>query len=261
MMKLLVVLAAVALPATAGAETKADRQRTKRLLAITGAGVVYAASETVFKDALAPDDCRWCSVNSFDENVREAFLWDSPGTAKTISDFTGFVVAPVLAGGLLFWSSRDVEVDRFSRFIDDMIPVLESVAYSQLLVQVIKFSFGRQRPYAHFAEQPFTPGNDDNLSYLSGHSALTFSIAVSAATVASQRGYKLAPVIWGSGLALAGTTAYLRVAGDRHYGSDILSGSALGVAAGFLIPRISGSLPPDVHVLPTGSGLAVVGRF
>jgi membrane-associated phospholipid phosphatase len=257
---LVALVPAVAFPKPAAAETKADRQRTTRIAAITAAGILYATSETVFKDALAPDDCRWCGVNGFDGNIRETFVWDDTERAHAISNLTGYVSSPLVAATLLFVSSRHEE-ERFVVFVDDMIPVFESVMYSQLVVQAIKFSFGRQRPYAHFATGPRPRSQDENLSFLSGHSALTFSIAAAAGTVASQRGYELAPVIWASGLGLAATTAYLRIAADRHYGSDVLCGSALGLAAGLLIPRLSGSLPPEVRVVPTGDGVAVVGRF
>jgi membrane-associated phospholipid phosphatase len=144
-----------------------------------------------------------------------------------------------------------------------VIPILESVAYTQLVVQIAKWSFGRQRPYIHYGVEAPTgdthAAQDANLSFFSGHSALTFSLAVSSGVVAQRRGYRIAPVIWASGLALAATTAYLRIAADRHYFTDVLVGSTVGIAGGLLVPRLTGSLP--VHVTIEPRGVALAGTF
>ena len=68
-------------------------------------------------------------------------------------------------------------------------------------------------------------------------------------------------MIWGAGLGLAVTTAYLRIAADRHYATDVLAGSAFGIAAGIAIPWLGGSLPPRVGLVPTTNGLGLVGQF
>lgn len=230
--------------------------RNSRLKRVVIAGIAYVSSETIYKDALAHDECVWCSVNSFDAGVRDAIVWREPKRAATLSNVTGYVAAPLVAAGLLRMSSDD-----WATWGDDMMPMLETVAYSQLAVQGIKFYFGRQRPYAHYATTPLMPTNDDNLSFISGHSALTFSIAVSTGIVANRRGYAAAPAIWVTGLGLATTTAYLRIAADKHYTTDVLAGSAFGIAAGILIPRWTGSLPHETVVVPTGNGLSLSGTF
>ena len=261
MRRLLVLVTVVTLSSTAAAETRADRQRTKRLLAAGAAGLVFATSETVLKDPLAPDICRWCSVNSVDSSVRAALVWHDTGLAKSLSNLTGYVASPLVGAGLLLIASSGRDDDRWTRVVDDLIPMLETVAYSQLVVQAVKFSVGRQRPFVHFATGPREADADDNLSFFSGHSTLTFSIAVSTSVVAMQRGYKLAPLVWGSGLTLAATTAYLRIAADKHYATDVLAGTAFGIASGLAIPRLTGSLPFDAALVPTGNGLAVAGQF
>ena len=82
-----------------------------------------------------------------------------------------------------------------------------------------------------------------------------------AGVIAQRRGYRIAPVIWTTGLAIAATTAYLRMAADRHSFTDVLVGGAIGALGGALIPRLTGSLPPRVAVVPQPGGLALVGRF
>lgn len=260
-LRLFVLLVVVVAPLTAEAETKADRQRVKRLVAIGIGGLTYAATETVFKDALAADDCRWCTPGSFDTKIRNNLVWDDIDDAHQASNLTGYVSAPLVAAGLLLYSSRHLDQGRWTRYVDDLIPVLETIAYSQLLVQVVKFSAGRERPFVHFATAPIRPDPDQNMSFFSGHSTLTFSIAVSAGMVAHRRGYGSEPVIWGAGLGLAATTAYLRIAADKHYATDVLVGTGFGVLAGFVLPPLLGSLPDEVSVVPTSNGLSLAGTF
>jgi len=239
----------------------AGKRRIIRLAAVTGAGGLYLASETVFKDALSPDHCRWCAANSLDSSVRDALVWGDRQRAQTISNITGYFGAPIAMLGLTALASSGAD-DRTARIIDDAIPILESVAYSQLVVQAIKSAAGRQRPEVHYNTDPNrTPTQDDNASFLSGHSALTFGFAAAAGFVAHRRGYGLEPVIWATGLTLAASTAYLRIAGDKHYFTDVTAGGALGVLAGYAIPRLTGSLPDSVALTPTPNGVALVGSF
>ncbi|MBS1122068.1 MAG: hypothetical protein H6Q90_4296 [Deltaproteobacteria bacterium] len=259
--RLVIIVTLLAITSTtAHANPVGEKKRKTRTIAILGGGLLYATSELAVKDQLSPDHCRWCEPPNLDATIRDKLVWSDVALAHKLSNLTGYAGAPVLAVGLLVIASSDVQDSRLMTLADDVIPVAESAVYTQLLTQIVKFSVGRQRPYAHFTTD-FTPGNDDNLSFISGHSSLTFSIAVSAGMVAHRRGYKLEPVIWASGLTLAALTAYLRIAADRHYFTDVLAGSAVGVAGGYLIPRLTGSLPDRVAIVPSGNGLTVVGSF
>ena len=239
----------------------AARQRYFRLAAV-GAGILlFTVSETAAKGGLAADTCRWCGVNGFDASARDALLWGSTNRARRLSDATGYVMLPLGMPALLALASAGETDARWTRVLDDIIPVLEAATYGQLLTQVVKFSAARQRPFVHYATTPLPPDHDYNMSFFSGHSSYAFSIAFAAGAVASRRGYALAPLIWTSGVALAASTAYLRVAADRHYASDVIVGSAVGAAAGLLIPRLTGSLPDRVRVVPRGDGVSLVGTF
>lgn len=240
------------------------RRRAWRLAAVASAGALYLASETVLKDGLTADQCRWCRPPSLDESVRDSLVWSDRGQARSLSNLTGYVAAPLVAVGLtaIIGASRDSEDTRFARILDDTLPVLEAVAYSQLLVQTVKFSVARQRPRVRFAEGPVTPGNDDNVSFFSGHSALTFALATSAGIIAQRRDSSLAPVIWTLGYGLAGSTAFLRIAADEHYFTDVLAGSAFGAAAGYLAPLLlDRASSRQLAVLPAPGGLTLVGTL
>jgi membrane-associated phospholipid phosphatase len=202
-------------------------------------GLAYILSGSVGKDALAPDECRWCDgddLNGLDSGVRDALKWDDVQAARTWSNVTGYAAEPLVGFGalaLLAWRD-DASTDQI---IDDQLIVMEAVVGAALINQGVKFLAGRERPFVR-ALPPGEKGtsNDENLSFFSGHSSLTFSIAVASGTVATMRHYRGAPAIWATGLTLAATTGYLRIAGDKHYFTDVLTGAVVGSFVGFAVP-------------------------
>ena len=260
-MRAATILAVLSIASAARAEHwwEGPRGRTRVLhgsiAAVAGLG--YLTTE-IFKSDLAPAHCRWCNPPGFDVSVRNAIVWRDPGRAVTLSTITGYVVEPALGYALIGYASLASDNASWAQLIDDLVPVLETVALSEFGCNIVKLSVGRQRPYAHFAAVPIEADADANLSYFSGHSTLTFAIATSAGLVAHWRGYKVEPFVWGVELPLAAATAYFRMAGDKHYLSDVVTGTTVGVLSGLTIPRL---MEHDVAVVPTGAGVALVGRF
>jgi membrane-associated phospholipid phosphatase len=229
------------------------KKRVLHMSIAIGGGLVFLGTE-IFKKQIGPSECRWCEPPSFDRAARNALVWDNPRHADTLSNIDAYVVAPIVGIGLLIASDHGAGLPRF---IDDTVTVFETVAITELVIQAIKFSVGRQRPFARFGtDVAFEP--DQNLSFPSGHSALGFSITVAAGMVAHWRGYWTEPYIWGAGIALSLSTEYLRIAADKHYLSDVLIGGGIGVAGGYLIPRL---LREDVPIVPIKNGVAFVGSF
>jgi membrane-associated phospholipid phosphatase len=101
---------------------------------------------------------------------------------------------------------------------------------------------GRERPFVHelpldqkeLTSQPA----DNNLSFFSGHSSEAFALASASGTVATMRGYRWAPVVWSVGGVVAAVTAYLRIAADKHWLTDVLAGAVLGAGIGFALPYV-----------------------
>ncbi len=228
-------------------------KRVLHLSIAVGGGLVFLGSE-IFKKQIGPSECRWCDPPGFDRSARDAVVWDNTRRADILSTIDGYVLAPIVGLGLLVASDHGAGLPRF---IDDTVTVLETVALSQLVIQALKFSVGRQRPFARFGtDVVFEP--DQNLSFPSGHSALGFAITASAGMVAHWRGYWTEPYIWGAGVALSLSTEYLRMAADKHYLSDVVVGGVIGFAGGLLIPRL---MREDVPIVPMKNGLAFVGTF
>ncbi len=223
-------------------------------------GTSYIVLEFGLNDKLAPRTCQWCNPDSFDVSVRDALRWNNTGEANTISNLTGYVLAPVSAVGLTALASGD---RTWRRRYDDVIPVVQSAIVVSLLQHVTKLAAARQRPYAHYAPPgTLVPSLDDNVSFFSGHTSLTWSLAVSAGVVTTRRGYRLAPLVWASGLTLAAATGYLRIAADRHYATDVLTGAAMGSLVGWAWPTlVHPHIRRDVEVVVSGQGLAIVGAF
>jgi membrane-associated phospholipid phosphatase len=219
-----------------------------------GLGVAYLLSETVLKPTLSPSECRWCAPPAFDSSVRNALVWQDTSRANLISTLDAYVLAPIVGFGFLIASDSDAS---WARLIDDTLPVAETIAISQSLTQLIKFSFARQRPYAHFGSTPAS-GTDDNTSFLSGHSVLGFSITASAGLICHWRGYWTEPYVWTAGIVLSLSTEYFRIGADKHYLSDVVAGGLLGIASGLLVPRL---MRRDIKIVPVSNGAALAGSF
>lgn len=255
------VLAALTLGPTASADDaqRTNRRRLAHAAAIAVGGAVYVTVQ-LEKDRLAPATCTWCDPPGFDASVRDALVWNDPKRANTLADIAGYYSPPVFAIGSLILASgaRDAR-----HWVDDALPVFEAGIGVSLLHHIAKFSLPRERPAHHFGGVEVEPG-EPNFSFFSGHTSLAFSIAVSAGTVAHLRHYRAEPYIWAGGLALATATAYLRIAADAHYLSDVTVGAIMGSLTGYAVPHL---LHRDVFfseratLAPTPNGVALVGRF
>lgn len=229
--------------------------------AITAAGTVtYLLSEYAVKGAFAPSTCRWCAPPGFDDAVRDALVWDDRARADTLSDLLGFGATPVVTLGLLgLAASQD---DARAQWPLDALLAVESLVVASNLNQAVKMAVGRERPFVHQLapdDKAATDHPDDNnLSFYSGHTSYAFSIATAAGTIASRRGRRLAPVVWASGLAIATTTGWLRVAADKHWASDVVTGAVLGGAVGVVLPRLR---LRRARVVPIAGGVALHGTF
>lgn len=183
---------------------------------------------------MAPANCRWCQVNSFDDWGHRNIKWSDTGAASKTSDVLAYGVAPLAAYGLDALAA--VYDDSLPSFFVDALLITEAATLSAFATQLTKIAVGRQRPYAHYGGGSQRPR--DNTSFYSGHASLAFSLAVASGTIATMRGYRLAPAIWGVGLATAATASYLRLAADKHYLTDTIAGAVLGSAFGFAIPYL-----------------------
>ncbi|RKH96405.1 phosphatase PAP2 family protein [Corallococcus sp. AB030] len=219
---------------------------------ITGtAGVLWISTESVFKDNLAPAQCRWCDrAPDGTDRLNRLDRWGrgiagnteaSRKRADTWSNIIGFAGLPLGLLGTQYAVGRSSGAST-EFFAQDATIMVQSAVLASVANQAVKFAVGRERPFVHVlpeAEKGLTAHpTDNNLSFYSGHTNLAFSLAVSAGTVATMRGYKHQAVVWGVGLPLAASVGLLRMGADKHYLSDVVTGAVLGTAFGVAVPLL-----------------------
>jgi len=229
-----VMLAIVLASTTASADPseRTDRSRLYHAIPPVAGGLLYLSLEIAIKGRIIPDECRWCESNRFDTAVRSALRWDHVRAANTISNLTGYVGNPAYAVALLLTSSDG----DWRRAYDDVMPVLQAGVFTGVVNWIGKAIAVRRRPFALFKAEAVRAKHDQDTSFFSGHTALAFTMVTSSATVAHLRGYRSEAALWIGGLTLATVTGYLRIAGDAHYATDVISGALIGAAIGIAVP-------------------------
>jgi len=242
---------------------------------IMGTAVAVAAA-TNFAH---PRETHWSAAPPFDESVRDTFRLSSYGArskARDASDISVSLLAtfPFVVDSLMvaYWYRGSADVALQMSLID-----AEAISVALALQGTVTWAAGRARPYVRdcgTAELPAQTTDCESSgrfrSFFSGHSSLSF---VSASLVCSHH-LKLDlfdssadELTCALALGAAGATALLRVMGDMHYATDVLTGAAVGTLVGFGIPWIhhyrhaSAKGPVSVRVFPTVNGVAMVGGF
>lgn len=247
----LVAAALLGAPSSARAEPPRDLHFTTAVdlpitLALLGG---YQVSELVLKKRLAPAAPRvreraadgTDTLNPVDRAAR-GLRWSDTREAGRVSDFL-LIMANLSAQSFTYLAST-VDADTGAHGGENVLMILEATAVAAATNQLTKFLVGRERPCAHFAlpgvtAPCFGDRTDHHLSFFSGHATVTSALAVSSGTIASLRGYSLAPLVWGSGALIALSTGYLRIAADKHYLSDVLAGLVIGSTVGALVPLLA----------------------
>lgn len=279
------LLAAVIAVVVSGAPEAADAPKVHQLKhdwvvdgAVTaGGGALFLSSEYLLKRALAPAVCRWCdrrpdgteTLNVLDASARSLVVWpeDQRLLGDTLSNISG-VLSLVASYALDAYLAATN--DALAGWWLDALVIFEASVVSGLANQTVKLIAGRERPFVHAlpeAEKPNTPHpTDNNLSFYSGHTNGSFSALAAAVAVSQLRGYRGAWILWAVGLPLAVSAPYLRMASDRHYLTDVLTGAVLGAAFGYLIPvlfhgREDGSATSAVSLWASPSTTGITVRF
>jgi membrane-associated phospholipid phosphatase len=143
---------------------------------------------------------------------------------------------------------------------EDLLVITEAITVAGALTTVTRYTTARIRPFAYYGQGTGVP--EDHLSFWSGHTTTAFSAAAAAGYVAQLRGYESWPWIYAVGFTAAGAVSYFRVAGDKHWLTDVVVGAVVGTGIGFLVPWLHRSSPAlSLRVVPWPEGLAIAGRF
>ena len=228
-------------------------------------GVLGSAGLVIFENNLAPDHCRWCNPPKLDSRLRNQLMWSKPELAQSLSHLSAYGLLPLTMIGLSYFDDEIQRKNQSSLWMDATL-LIEAATTAEILAKSIQFMSGRKRPLAFF-DQNKSIEPEDHTSFVSGHTSVAFAMAVTAGSYAQARGSRFSPWIWTSGLSLAATTAYLRMASDHHYFTDVLMGAALGSSVGFLVPYLrfqwNGPYQRDarIQLTPISHGLAAQMRW
>lgn len=134
----------------------------------------------------------------------------------------------VITGGLYIYglAARDKEIRTIG------FEVGESFLYSGMITGILKYSFGRWRPYKKegaFRYSPFRLGSNDYLSLPSGHATLAFSLTTVLASHTDKTWLKI--LIYSPAV----LTMASRVYHHQHWVSDVFMGAAIGYFTGSYI--------------------------
>ena len=120
--------------------------------------------------------------------------------------------------------------------------LIQALAVSELVTQTLKFSTNRERP-----------DGSDHRSFPSGHAADTFAFATALERHLGWKG-AVPAYIFSSYVAIS------RVPADRHWLSDAVFGSAVGIIAGRTVTRHGRDFPVAVAAVPGGAAIVYVHR-
>lgn len=199
---------------------------------ITGAVGVSYFSLLVVDETWGTTTCRVCATNDLDRGVRELLVWQNPTVAARISD--GLLLGiPTTSMAAAFLVGRR---DGNRQGVTDGFVTLEAIAFAGLGTSLAKLTVARRRPFSYYRTFAYPSSVDENRSFWSGHTAVTFAAISSLATVSYHHGWSGGPIVAVGGVLAAGTTGYLRMGADKHWFTDVLVGAVVGTAVGIAVP-------------------------
>jgi membrane-associated phospholipid phosphatase len=188
----------------------------------------------------APEACRWCESNGFDEGVRSALVAAYPREPGMLSDIAVAGVLPSFALGALLVPAYAAE--RYRHGVENLVIVATATGLTLGLALGLKAAVARERPAEHHGALSRSPAADRPseryVSFYSSHTAAAFAVASSATTVSYLRGYASAPYVAVVGGAFGVGVSVLRIAADMHWASDVLAGAAAGTLIGTAVPLL-----------------------
>ncbi len=254
----------VAHPVLAGEETSTPEATPRLTLhlpstaATTGGLLLLAGLAALETDRLAAPACRWCEPPPLDRWARTQLRWRDPSRAAAVSD--ALVVAVPAGAALALGLLAQQAGGGWREAGEDLLVVAEAVAVATVLTQAAKLGAARLRPYA-WADGGST-AVDARHSFWSGHTALAFSAAAAATQVARLRGRAGWRWLAIASFAGAAATGWLRMAGDRHWLTDVVTGAVVGTAAGLGVPllvlRPAHGRAPPLTLAPAPGGLVLL---
>lgn len=233
--------------------------------------------------AIAPNPERWTEVNSFDAEARSALrptTLEGRHRARDLSDILLTVsINQLLIDTLLvtWWGHGSGEVAWQMALMN-----VEALAFNSAINGVVSAIASRERPYRDQcvgdAATELSDCRKDKRyrSYYSGHTSTAFTVAgltcMHHSYLPLYGGGVPDGIACATSVLAAGTTGLMRVVGDQHFLSDVLTGAVMGTISGTAVPYFlhyrTGDLPDvtgddgvSLQFVPMPTGGALIGHF
>ncbi len=162
--------------------------------------------------------------NGLDLWARDSLDWQNTRAARRTSDWLlrSFMVASVFAPPM-------GNLESAPNSWNGSLVGFEALAATQLITGLTKHAIRRQRPEE--------AGGETYASFFSGHSATSFAGATMLTIYAQEYDWGGSTGQWAIPVAAysaATLTGYLRIAGRRHWLTDVLVGAAVGTGTAWL---------------------------
>lgn len=200
----------------------------KRFAAITLLVVLTGFIATpLFSEPLPGFPLDSADVNAFDRALMQPYNGLLDDTATIVE--LGMLAAPA---AFLFVPGAD--------WFNDGLMYAETGLFSFGVRTLLKKAISRPRPCMYYDSYPaeMTEDDDWNESFPSGHTLMCFSTASFITYMFNTRypdsEWKVPAIACAYGI--AAVTGSMRVISGNHFPTDVLTGAAVGTAAGFLIP-------------------------
>lgn len=232
-------------------EAAPDRYRSNAYYGVHGGAIAAMAAGSIAftlmpRSGRGPDPC-WFPG---DMSLRGR---ESTGAARLSDSLIAVTIATPVAAAL----GKGIS----PRFLNAGVVYGETLSANLLLNSLSKVLFRRPRPYTYRYLDDSRADEDWYVSFYSGHSSTAFSTAIAGSYLFAESAPNDASraAMWGAELTLASATAMLRVRAGKHYYSDVLVGTLMGIGVGIGVPVLNGARyrPKAVELIAAGGGVVV----
>lgn len=168
--------------------------------------------------------------------------WVAEGTPGGSGDLLSNIGMALALSYGVFDTVKTTAQDGWNEGLTEGLMYLQSALINWTLVNIIKLTVRRPRPAAYAAAAESDDPEDTNreLSFYSGHAAVTAGMAGTATYLAFAREGATTQswVVLAAGMAITAFVGINRVRVKAHFPSDVFVGALVGASVGVLVPHL-----------------------